>query len=99
MTHIVRLPSGVDLPVPKGMDVNQFMIRHKFFSLSEGLCPYHGEKLEVQSGGSVLSPELNDRPWFHHVTCTMYWQIYPETEGWCEEVWWAWQGCWPRDSE
>lgn len=92
--HIVRFPSGLELRVPDGMDTNEFLARHLFMSLSEGICPLDQEPLNVAEGDSAATPGTG-LPWLHHVGCGMYWQLDQRRQLVTEEVSWAWLGLRP----
>jgi hypothetical protein len=89
--HKVRFPSGLELKVPAGMDPTDFLNRHQYMSLVEGMCPIHQARLDVMEADSRNSPG-SGLPWLHHDGCFYYWQVDTDEQAWTQEPWWSWAG-------
>lgn len=73
---LLRLPGGLEIPVPDGETAEGVFWRHAGLSISEGLCPYHQSPLEpvpTTRPGSIGA---------HCRTCRKYFICGPASVTW-----------------
>lgn len=91
MTDVIKLPSGIRLPVAEGQTPDEVLRIHDVASLSEGICPRCAARLSVAEGDSAQTPGTG-LPWLCCVGCLCYWQLNVATQTMTWEAGWAWQG-------